>query len=293
VVYRGAIHSPILERATQMIDEDQYSMELHGVTDELIKILNSDWDNIRLPLRDKAAKFLMREIFIKSHMPGKDVQRYFPSINDYHRFYAELIQLADPSVQFSNIDIGKYCTVLFLVHDRCMGQHLYNDINAAVQIITEGRLCLDEKPPSFEDYLKEGDNPAQNTKADFIYRLKKYLSFIKYYLEVKGLLGKSNDTEKTDLAITNPAETKQKDTPTTIININKLGVLGDIQKVETLQTGDNASAHKHVGSEEKKKGILSRIPYWVYLLVSFLSALFACIHYWPEIQQKLQSLFSH
>lgn len=75
------------------------------------------------------------------------------------------------------------------------------------------------------------------------------------------------------------AEAEQKDTPTTIININKLGVLGDIQQVETLQTGDNASAHKQVVGEEKKKGILRRIPYWIYLLVSFLAALLAILHY--------------
>jgi hypothetical protein len=107
------------------------------------------------------------------------------------------------------------------------------------------------------------------------------------------MMGLERALEKADNASTKPAETKQKYAPTTIININKLGVLGGIQQVETLQTGDNASAHKHIGNEEKKKGIFSRIPYWIYLLVSFLAALFACIHYWPEIHQKFQSLFSH
>ena len=80
--------------------------------------------------------------------------------------------------------------------------------------------------------------------------------------------------------------------PAKIIIENFKGILGDVQ-AENIQTGDSASIHKHVESEGKKKGILSRIPYWIYLLVSFLAALFACIHYWPEIQQKLQSWFSH
>jgi hypothetical protein len=111
--------------------------------------------------------------------------------------------------------------------------------------------------------------------------------------EVESLFNQDLRIVEADLASTKPAGTKQKDTPTTIININKLGVLGDIQQVETLQTGDNASTYKHIGNEEKKKGILNKIPYWIYLLVSFLAALFACIHYWPEIHQKLQSLFSH
>ncbi len=101
----------------------------------------------------------------------------------------------------------------------------------------------------------------------------------KHWLKIRNVLIGDLEAVDKDLASTKPAETERKDTPTTIININKLGVLGDIQKVETLQTGDNASAHKQVVGEEKKKRILRRIPYWIYLLVSFLAALFAILHY--------------
>ncbi|MGA2678059.1 MAG: hypothetical protein ABSF37_02020 [Sedimentisphaerales bacterium] len=100
-----------------------------------------------------------------------------------------------------------------------------------------------------------------------------------YWPNVRTVLISDLEAVDRDLASTKPAETGQKDAPTTIININKLGVLGDIQKVETLQTGDNASAHKQVVGEEKKKGIFRRIPYWIYLLVSFLAALLAILHY--------------
>jgi hypothetical protein len=39
-----------------------------------------------------------------------------------------------------------------------------------------------------------------------------------------------------------------------------LGVLGDIQKVETLQTGDNAHAYRHMKGKEGEKGILEPKP---------------------------------
>ena len=111
-------------------------------------------------------------------------------------------------------------------------------------------------------------------------------------LVAKAILEEAEAIEQTDLAKLKPAETEQNVTPAISIQ-NSNVILGGIQKAENLQVGDNARIYKHEKTEEKKKGILSRIPYWVYLLVSSLAALFACIHYWPEIHQKLQSLFSH
>ncbi|MGA2679221.1 MAG: hypothetical protein ABSF37_07970 [Sedimentisphaerales bacterium] len=70
----------------------------------------------------------------------------------------------------------------------------------------------------------------------------------------------TGEKNQADLASIKPAETKHKATPTTIININKLGVLGDIQKVETLQTGDNAHAYRHMKGKEGEKGILEPKP---------------------------------
>ena len=72
---------------------------------------------------------------------------------------------------------------------------------------------------------------------------------------------------------------------------------------ENLVASDPAST-KQKNEKEKpqpeKLGIwgsiwrgLKKIWKVVVGVVVFLSALFACIHYWPEIQQKLQPLFSH
>jgi hypothetical protein len=61
------------------------------------------------------------------------------------------------------------------------------------------------------------------------------------------------------------AETEQKAT----INVN---ISGDVQ-AENLQIGHDATIKKGVMAGEKKKGILRRIPYWIYILISFLAAL--------------------
>jgi hypothetical protein len=76
-----------------------------------------------------------------------------------------------------------------------------------------------------------------------------------------------------------PAETGQKDTPAKIINIgNFKGILGDIQ-AENVQTGNHASIHKQTVIVEKKKGILRRIPYWIYILTGFLATLLGVFYY--------------
>ena len=110
-------------------------------------------------------------------------------------------------------------------------------------------------------------------------------------------------------ASTKPAETKQDATPANIINISNFqGIMGNVHQPEDLQIGNHASINKHgekvtkFGSDihPEKPGIWGCIwmglkKTWKFIAgtVVFLSALFACIHYWPEIQQKFQSLFSH
>ena len=175
--------------------DEEYSTTLQQFSDEVTKILNSDWENIHLPLIKKAAKFLIRETIIK-HDLTNSAPMFFQNIEDCMQFYAELCKPANSSVQYSNLDIGKYCTTLFLVYDRCNGQHLYDEIMTQVTIITDSRFSIDKTPPSFEDYLKEGDVPAQNTRADFIYRLKKHFNCLVEYLISEGLLKKDSPQRK-------------------------------------------------------------------------------------------------
>jgi hypothetical protein len=85
------------------------------------------------------------------------------------------------------------------------------------------------------------------------------------------LIGSMNQEEKN-------AEKKQNVAPA--INIqNSNVIMGDVHQPENLQVGGNARIYKHEKTEDKKKGILRRIPYWIYLLVSFLAALLAILHY--------------
>jgi len=64
-----------------------------------------------------------------------------------------------------------------------------------------------------------------------------------------------------------------------IFNIqNFKGILGDVQ-AENVQTGNHASIHKQSLTAEKKKGIIKRIPYWIYILIAFLAALLTSLHY--------------
>lgn len=81
-----------------------------------------------------------------------------------------------------------------------------------------------------------------------------------------------------DLAQLNPAITERNAVPAISIQ-NSNVILGGIQKAENLQVGDNARIYKQEKTEEKKKGILRRISYWIYFLVSFLAALLAILHY--------------
>jgi hypothetical protein len=60
---------------------------------------------------------------------------------------------------------------------------------------------------------------------------------------------------------------------------NFTGVLGNVQQAKNLQIGDHASIHKHDSTEEKKKCILRKIPYWIYILTLFFAALLTCLYY--------------
>ena len=149
-------------------------------------------------------------------------------------------------------------------------------IDSAIGCLKDIRERLDEFIKAEAYYPRDPDGPIYLSPCDWRQPNWETPEDRSRVYQSKEQMAKGTDA---NLASTKSAETEQKDTPTTIININKLGVLGDIQQVETLQTGDNAFTHRHVGDEEKKKGILRRIPYWIYLLVSFLAALLAIFHH--------------
>ena len=71
---------------------------------------------------------------------------------------------------------------------------------------------------------------------------------------------------------------EQNAAPEKIINIeNFKGILGDVQ-AENVQTGNNASIHKQTVTAEKKKGILRKIPRWIYYILGALAALLTVLH---------------
>lgn len=74
------------------------------------------------------------------------------------------------------------------------------------------------------------------------------------------------EESRTGPSITPPLnETGQNATPATIINIEKLGVLGDLQ-AENVQTGDYSSIHKQPTAREKKPKL--RIISWIFAKTS-------------------------
>lgn len=86
--------------------------------------------------------------------------------------------------------------------------------------------------------------------------------------------------------IEDPAEIEQNATPSKIVNINNFtGILGDVRQADNLQVGDNTRIYKQEKTGEKKKGILRRIPYWIYILVSFLAALLAVFYHFGWIKR--------
>jgi hypothetical protein len=78
-------------------------------------------------------------------------------------------------------------------------------------------------------------------------------------------------------------QTEQNAAPAISIK-NSNVILGDVHQPENLQVGNNARINKYEKTGEKEKGILRRIPYWIYILVCFLAALLTCLYYlgWLE-----------
>jgi hypothetical protein len=74
-----------------------------------------------------------------------------------------------------------------------------------------------------------------------------------------------------------PEETERNTTAAKIINIeNSNVIMGNIQQPGNLQVGDYASIHKY--PKIKKKGILKRIPRWIYYVLGTLAALVTVLH---------------
>jgi hypothetical protein len=73
-------------------------------------------------------------------------------------------------------------------------------------------------------------------------------------------------------------KTEQNATAAKIINIgNFKGVLGDVQ-ARNLQIAQDAYIHEQLVPEEKKKGILRKIPRWIYYILGTLAALVGILH---------------
>ncbi len=71
-------------------------------------------------------------------------------------------------------------------------------------------------------------------------------------------LGHAFDKVQADIANLKPEEARGNATPATIINIDKLNVLRDVQ-AENMQTGDYSSIQKQPTAVEKKKSIVGKI----------------------------------
>jgi hypothetical protein len=77
-----------------------------------------------------------------------------------------------------------------------------------------------------------------------------------------------------------PEERGGNAAPATVINIDKLGVLGNVQ-AENVQTGDYASIHKQTITTEKKKSILIRIlKITGAIIIGIIGSFIAAILFW-------------
>jgi len=87
------------------------------------------------------------------------------------------------------------------------------------------------------------------------------------------------DSGKADLPNEKPEEKEQGATPAKEekgnVNVN---IFGDVQ-ARNLQIAHDASIREQPVTDEKKKGIIKRIPYWIYILIAFLAALLTSLHY--------------
>jgi hypothetical protein len=109
-------------------------------------------------------------------------------------------------------------------------------------------------------------------RVDVFYWTKVRNALINDFVAVDGDLASKQKKEAQK-----PAEPEQNTTPAKIINIeNSNVIMGNIQQPGNLQVGDYASIHKY--PKIKKKGILKRIPRWIYYILGTLAALVTVLH---------------
>jgi hypothetical protein len=173
----------------EISDSGKYSDKLYQIAKETEKILNTDWDKIRLPLIDKATRFLINSHILEKKLKHLEV---FGNTEKVMDFVNNLNSLANETLSFSNNDIGKYCAALFLAYDYSVSPQLYKQIKDNALGIYN--LTLAPKPPLFKDFLKNGDDPEQNTNGFLFNRLNDYLSYVKAYLKAENLLKDKPDT---------------------------------------------------------------------------------------------------
>lgn len=122
-----------------------------------------------------------------------------------------------------------------------------------------------------EDYLKRAE--AQNAVPVAKIELSQFAE-----IQSKALAGKLRyiaQMARKDFTSEKPAETKQGN-----VNVN---IFGDVQAGK-LQIAQDAYIHEQLVPEQKKKGIIKKIPYWIYILTAFLATLLTSLHYlgWLE-----------
>jgi hypothetical protein len=98
-----------------------------------------------------------------------------------------------------------------------------------------------------------------------------------------------SDAEKSEIPEQNATVAKQVKDSSTINIQNSNVIMGNIQQPGNLQVGDYASIHKH--PKIKKKGILRKIPRWIYYILGTLAALVGILHHFGWLE-PIRRLFS-
>jgi len=125
----------------------------------------------------------------------------------------------------------------------------------------------------FEEWVFHIQDAIESISDEDIYSTNKI-----HYFEVMSRLQQAISTVKADLEGKESEETEQK---TTVAkkekgNVN-VNIFGDVQAGK-LQIAQDASIHEQSVIKEKKKGILGRIPRWIYYILGTLAALLTILH---------------
>jgi hypothetical protein len=174
--------------------DEKYSAGLQAIRDEVAKIIDRIGDKFDELLTDKAARFLILKT-IQKYKVGKNTLRYFPNQEAATEFFTWLTGTLHKPYNYSDKQIGEYCTALFLAYDKCMPEKLLysRTVGKALNIVysrfPESPLftLIENENLKLEDVLNDCEDPPQNNIERIGY-LKECLNIVNAYLDAEGPL---------------------------------------------------------------------------------------------------------